>query len=118
MAKKLFVGGLSYDTTDNTLKEAFSRAGTVVSATVIIDKMSGRSKGFGFVEMSSDDEGQKAIEMFDGKELDGRNVTVNVARPPESRPREGGFRGGHGGGGGGFGGGGGARRGGGGGSRW
>ena len=91
MAKKLYVGGLSYDTTDATLKETFSKAGTVESATVIIDRMSGRSKGFGFVEMSSDEEAQKAIEMFNGKEIDGRNVTVNEARPMEPRaPRQGG----------------------------
>ncbi len=91
MAKKLYVGGLSYDTTGDTLKELFSKTGTVESATVIIDKMSGRSKGFGFVEMSSDDEAQKAIEMFNGKELDGRSITVNEARPMESRPRQAGF---------------------------
>ncbi len=92
MAKKLFVGGLSYETTESSLKETFSRAGTVESAAIIIDKMSGRSKGFGFVEMSSDQEAQKAIEMFNGKELDGKNMTVNEARPMESRPREGGFQ--------------------------
>lgn len=92
MAKKLFVGGLSYDTTDATLKEIFSGAGTVESASVITDKMSGRSKGFGFVEMSSDEEAQKAIEMFNGKEIDGRAVTVNEARPLEPRDsRKGGF---------------------------
>ena len=67
MAKKLFVGGMSYETTENTLKETFSKAGTVESATIIIDKISGRSKGFGFVEMSSEEEAQKAIEMFNGK---------------------------------------------------
>ena len=86
MAKKLFVGGLSYTTTEETLKEAFSRAGTVESATVITDKMSGRSKGFGFVDMSSEAEAQKAIEMLNGKEIDGKNVTVNEAKPMESRP--------------------------------
>ena len=91
MAKKLFVGGLSYATTEATLKETFSQAGTVESAAVITDKMSGRSKGFGFVEMSSEEEAQKAIEMFNGKEIDGKNVTVNEARPLESRPRRGGF---------------------------
>ena len=95
MAKKLFVGGLSYETTDATLKETFSQAGTVESAAVIIDKMSGRSKGFGFVEMSTEEEAQKAIEMFNGKEVDGKNVTVNEARPLESRPlRREGFGGG------------------------
>ena len=92
MAKKLFVGGMSYETTENTLKETFSKAGTVESATIIVDKISGRSKGFGFVEMSSEEEAQKAIEMFNGKELDGRNVTVNEAKPMESRPRQGGFQ--------------------------
>lgn len=85
MAKKLFVGGLSWGTTDDMLREVFSQAGTVESATVITDKMSGRSKGFGFVEMASDDEADKAIEMFNGKELDGRTVTVNEARPMEPR---------------------------------
>ena len=87
MATKLFVGGLSYETTEATLKETFAQAGTVESATIIIDKMSGRSKGFGFVEMSTEDEAKKAVEMFNGKELDGRNVTVNEARPLEARPR-------------------------------
>jgi len=99
MAKKLFVGGMSYETTENTLKETFSKAGTVESATIIVDKISGRSKGFGFVEMSSEEEAKKAIEMFNGKKLDGRNVTVNEARPMESRPRQGGFRRDYGGGG-------------------
>jgi RNA recognition motif-containing protein len=86
MAKKLYVGGLSYDTTEDGLKEAFAKAGTVESAAIITDKMSGRSKGFGFVEMSSDEEAQKATEMWNGKELDGRTLTVNEARPMESRP--------------------------------
>ena len=108
MAKKLYVGGLSYDTTEQTLRETFTQAGTVESATVITDKMSGRSKGFGFVEMATDQEAQKAIELFNGKELDGRNLTVNEARPKEARPRTGG---GFGGGRGGFGGGGGGDRG-------
>jgi len=91
MAKKLYVGGLSYDTTEATLKETFAGAGTVESATIIIDKMTNRSKGFGFVEMSTDEEAQKAIEMFDGKELDGRTVKVNEAKPMEPRaPRTGG----------------------------
>ena len=92
MAKKLYVGGLSYDTTEATLKETFAQAGTVESATIIIDKMTNRSKGFGFVEMSSDEEAAKAIEMFNGKELDGRTITVNEARPMEPRaPRQGGY---------------------------
>ena len=98
MAKKLYVGGLSYDTTEATLKETFAQAGTVESAAIIIDKMSGRSKGFGFVEMSSDEEAQKAIETLNGKELDGRTLTVNEARPMEARPRQGGFRDNRGGG--------------------
>ena len=116
MAKKLYVGGLNYKTTDQALKDAFSQAGTVDTAVVIMDRMSGRSKGFGFVEMSTDEEALKAIEMFDGKELDGRTVRVNEARPQEDRPPRtggaGGFRRGGGGGGGGrdFGGGGGGGR--------
>ena len=86
MAKKLYVGGLSYSSTEDALKDAFSQAGTVESATIIVDKMSGRSKGFGFVEMSTDEEAQKAIELLNGKELDGRTITVNEARPMEARP--------------------------------
>ena len=98
MAKKLYVGGLSYDTTEGTLKETFGAAGTVESAVVFMDRMSGRSKGFGFVEMSTEDEAQKAIQMLNGRELDGRSITVNEARPQEARPRGGGFdRGGRGG---------------------
>ena len=81
MAKKLFVGGLSYNTTEETLKDTFAQAGNVESAVIITDRLSGRSKGFGFVEMSSDEEAEKAIEMFNGKELDGRTLTVNEARP-------------------------------------
>tara|TARA_B100000683_G_C12242318_1_gene453793 strand:- start:164 stop:424 length:261 start_codon:yes stop_codon:yes gene_type:complete len=81
MAKKLYVGGVNYDTTDDSLRAAFEQAGTVDSATIIMDKMTGRSKGFGFVEMSSDEEAQKAIDMFDGQEIDGRTVKVNEARP-------------------------------------
>lgn len=107
MAKKLYVGGLPYATTQETLKDAFSKAGNVESATVITDKMTGRSKGFGFVEMSTEEEAQKAIEMWNGKELEGRTLTVNEARPMEARPprRDGGFGGGRGGDRGGFGGG-------------
>ncbi|OGZ28999.1 MAG: RNA-binding protein [Candidatus Niyogibacteria bacterium RIFCSPLOWO2_01_FULL_45_48] len=97
MAKKLYVGGLSYSTTEDTLKSFFSEAGTVETATVIMDRMSGRSKGFGFVEMSTDEEAQKAVEMFNGKELDGRNLTVNEARPMQPRAERGGFGGGGGG---------------------
>lgn len=86
MAKKLYIGGLSYSTIEDTLKDLFSQAGTVESATIIVDKMSGRSKGFGFVEMSTDEEAQKAVEMFNGKELEGRTLTVNEARPMTERP--------------------------------
>ena len=86
MATKLFVGGLSWDTKEDSLKNFFSQAGNVVSATVITDKFSGRSKGFGFVEMSSDQEAQEAIKKLNGQSLDGRNITVNEARP--QAPRE------------------------------
>lgn len=86
MAKKLYVGGLPYSSTEDSLKEAFSQAGTVESAVIITDKMSGRSKGFGFVEMSNDEEAQKAIEMFNGQDFEGRKLTVNEARPMEARP--------------------------------
>jgi len=101
VAKKLFVGGLSWDTTDAKLSEFFAQAGTVASATVITDKFSGKSRGFGFVEMSTDEEADKAKEKLNGQELDGRKIAVNEARPQESR--EGGrpnreFRGNRGGG--------------------
>jgi RNA recognition motif-containing protein len=86
MAKKLYVGGLSYQTTDDSLRASFAQAGTVVSAVVIKDKFSGQSKGFGFVEMSSDEEANAAIDMWNEKELDGRTVKVNEARPMEERP--------------------------------
>ncbi len=93
MAKKLYVGGLSYGTSEATLKETFAQAGSVETAVIIIDKMTNRSKGFGFVEMSTDEEAQKAIEMFDGKELDGRTLKVNEAKPLEPRaPRQEGSR--------------------------
>lgn len=85
--KKLFVGNLSYSTTDESLNKHFSQAGKVESANIITDKMSGRSKGFGFVEMSTEEEAKKAVEMFNGKELDGRALTVNEARP--LKPRDG-----------------------------
>jgi RNA recognition motif-containing protein len=87
MAKKLYVGGLPYATTEERLTEVFSEAGTVESAIIIMDRATGRSKGFGFVEMETEEEAQKAIEMFDGKDFDGRNVTVNEARPMEERPK-------------------------------
>jgi RNA recognition motif-containing protein len=98
MGKKLYVGGLSYSTDQQGLSDHFAQAGTVVSATVISDKMTGKSRGFGFVEMSNDDEAQNAISMFNGKELDGRTLTVNEARPQEPRSG-GGFGGGRSGGG-------------------
>jgi RNA recognition motif-containing protein len=96
MATKLFVGKLSYSTTDDTLNAAFATFGTVTSAQVIIDRGTNQSKGFGFVEMEDDAAAQAAIKGLDGKELDGRMVVVNVAKPREDRPRDGGndFRGG------------------------
>ena len=90
MNSKLYVGGIPYSSTNEDLKAHFSAAGTVVSAQIIIDKMTNRSKGFGFVEMSSDEEAQKAISMFHDQEFQGRRLTVNVARPlapREDRPR-------------------------------
>lgn len=88
MATNLYVGNLPYGVTGEDLSQHFSQAGNVVRATVISDKFSGRSKGFGFVEMSTDEEAKKAIEMFDGKELSGREIRVNEARPREDRPRD------------------------------
>ena len=85
MSKRLYVGSLSYNTTDEELKEPFAKAGTVDSAQVIVDRMSGRSKGFGFVEMASDEDAQKAIEMFNGQDFGGRNIVVNEARPMTER---------------------------------
>ncbi|MBU3918607.1 RNA-binding protein [Patescibacteria group bacterium] len=81
MNKKLFVGNLSYDTSEDALKELFSEAGEVESAVIITDKMSGRSKGFAFIEMAKEEDAEKAVEMLNGKELDGRSLTVNEARP-------------------------------------
>jgi len=80
MAKKLYVGGLPYRTTEDELKDAFSSAGNVESAIIIIDRMSGRSKGFGFVEMATEEEAQAAIEAWNGKEFGGRTITVSEAR--------------------------------------
>lgn len=92
MGQKLYVGGLAYSTTEDSLGNLFSQAGTVSSVSVIMDKMSGRSRGFGFVEMSTEDEAQKAIEMFNGQEFEGRTLTVGEARPQGERPkRSGGF---------------------------
>jgi len=86
MTNKLYVGSLSFDTTEDTLKDLFSQAGTVDSVSIIMDKFSGRSKGFAFVEMSSEKEAKKAIEMFNGKELDGRNIVVDEAKPMAKKP--------------------------------
>lgn len=120
MGKKLYVGNLAYSVTDQTLNDAFSNFGAVESVKIITDPMSGRSKGFGFVEMSSDSEAQAAIDEMNGKDFEGRNITVNEARPPRSQGGGGGGGGfrsrGPGGGGGGFRGG--ARRSGGGGGRF
>ena len=99
MATKLYVGGLPYSTQEDALKELFAQAGSVTSAVIIMDKMSGRSKGFGFVEMSTNEEAQSAISMFNDQEFEGRKLTVNEARPMEARPpRTGGNGGGYGGG--------------------
>jgi cold-inducible RNA-binding protein len=86
MTNRVYVGSLPYATTDGKLEEIFSQYGTVASARIIIDKLTGRSKGFGFVEMSSSSEAQAAIAALNGSQLDGRSLTVNEARPPERRP--------------------------------
>jgi len=86
MSTKLFVGGLSWDTKEDALRDLFSKVGQVTSANIITDKYSGKSRGFGFVEMASEDEAKKAIAELNGKELDGRTITVNEARP--QTPRE------------------------------
>lgn len=88
MASKLYVGNLSYKTNDGELQQLFSQAGTVASARVIMDKMTGRSRGFGFVEMETEEDAGKAIEMFNGQEVEGRKLVVNEARPMEERPRQ------------------------------
>ncbi len=85
MAKKLYVGGISYGTSEDALKAHFAQSGAVESASIIMDKMTGRSKGFGFVQMTTDADADNAINMFNGKPLDGRNLTVNEARPMEPR---------------------------------
>jgi RNA recognition motif-containing protein len=117
MSMKLYVGNLAFQTTDEDLLELFSQAGAVESAQVVMDRDTGRSRGFGFVEMASKAEGEAAISQFNGVEINGRSLTVNEARPRESRGgggggfggggggRSSGGRGGRGGGGGGFGGG-------------
>ena len=106
MSNKLFVGNLSFNTTENDLNDAFAAFGTVTETNLMMDRMTNRPRGFGFVTMSSADEAQKAIEGLHGKDLGGRALTVNIAKPREERPagggggRRGGFGGGQGGGGG------------------
>jgi RNA recognition motif-containing protein len=126
MAQKLFIGSLSFSTTSDGLREFFTQCGTVTSATVITDQFSGRSRGFGFVEMATPEEAQAAVQRLNGKDLDGRQIKVEIAKPagsgggggggPRRGPGGGGGRGGFGGGGGGRPGGG--SRPGGGGNRW
>ncbi|MBL9170773.1 MAG: RNA-binding protein [Verrucomicrobiales bacterium] len=104
MSTKLFVGNLSFNITENDLQDAFAAHGTVVETNLMMDRMSGRPRGFGFVTMSTPEEAQKAIDAMNGAPLDGRNLTVNIARPREERPSGGGGGGGrreYGGGGGG-----------------
>jgi RNA recognition motif-containing protein len=107
MSNKLFVGNLSFNTTENDLQDAFAAHGTVLETNLMVDKMSGRPRGFAFVTMSTPEEAQKAIEAMNGASIDGRALTVNIARPREERPGGGGgggrreYRGGGGGGGGG-----------------
>ena len=101
MGSKLYVGNLSYNTTSSDLEQLFAQHGTVQSAEVISDRDTGRSKGFGFVQMGSDEEAQAAITALNGQQHDGRNLTVNEAKPREDRGGGGGGRGGYGGGGGG-----------------
>ncbi|OGJ48108.1 RNA-binding protein [Candidatus Peregrinibacteria bacterium RIFOXYB12_FULL_41_12] len=103
MAKKLYVGGLPYSTTEDALKAAFEAVGAVEEVKIITDRMTGRSRGFGFVTMANDDDAPKAIDMFHGKDFEGRTLTVNEAKPLEDRPPRrsfggGGSRGGFGGG--------------------
>jgi RNA recognition motif-containing protein len=107
MAMKLYVGNLSFQTSSEELQQLFSQAGTVESASVVEDRDTGRSRGFGFVEMASKEDGEKAIQQFNGTDLNGRNLTVNEARPREDRGNRGGGGGGRGGYGGNRGGGGG-----------
>ena len=114
---RLFVGNLAYQTMENDLQDYFAQAGAVTSVNLMLDKFTGKSRGFAFIEFASADDAQKAVEMFQGKDFQGRDLTVNIARPKEERPprREGGggggggYRGGGGGGGGGCRGGGGGR---------
>src|SRR5579862_8457351 len=92
MSNKLFVGNLSFNTTENDLQDAFAAHGTVTEANLMMDRSTGRPRGFGFVTMSSTEEAQKAVEAMNGITLDGRALTVNVARPREERPAGGGGR--------------------------
>jgi RNA recognition motif-containing protein len=101
MSNKLFVGNLSFDTTENDLQDTFAAFGTVTEANLMIDRTTNRSRGFGFVTMSTAEEAQKAIESMNGKDMGGRALTVNIARPREERPAGGGGRREYGGGGGG-----------------
>src|SRR5712664_611997 len=106
MSTKLFVGNLSFDITENDLQDAFAAYGTVTEANLMTDRATGRPRGFGFVTMSSPEEAQKAVEAMNGKSIDGRALTVNIARPREERSSGGGgggggrrqYSGGHGGG--------------------
>lgn len=100
MATKLFVGSLAYAVTDDQLQDLFATVGNVVSAKVIVDRDTNRSKGFGFVEMGSEEEAKAAIDQLNGKDLEGREIAVSEARPQAPRENRGGFGGGHGGGGG------------------
>lgn len=97
MSNKLFVGNLSFNTTENDLQDAFAAHGTVVEANLMMDRATGRPRGFGFVTMSTPEEAQKAVEALNGKSVDGRALTVNIARPREERPYGGGGGGGRGG---------------------
>ena len=108
MAQKLFIGGLSFSTSDDRLRELFAAAGTVESAAVVTDRDTGRSRGFGFVEMSTAEEAAEAVKKFNGQEVDGRTLKVELANPSGGGRSGGGYRGGGGGG----------NRGGGGGGRW
>jgi cold-inducible RNA-binding protein len=94
MNNKLFVGNLSFNTTENDLQDAFAAHGTVLEANLMVDRMSGRPRGFGFVTMATEEEAQKAIEGLNGRDVDGRAITVNVARPREERSPGGGGGGG------------------------
>ena len=98
MATKLFVGNLAYSSTENDLQDHFSQAGTVISVNIMQDRATGRSRGFAFIEMGSQAEADKAVEMFHQKDFQGRALTVNEARPREDRPPGGGGGGGYGGG--------------------